>query len=120
MSSDRLSAKFGVSKVGAGWVYGEKACDGWNKKMGKICDFAKWHNEHSYLAFNYQPFSLLYLTLADAMVKLSRRKTPQTRIGVKAESTAESVSKLEPAFVKPRGTHNAANSSYLTDGAWHH
>jgi acetyl-CoA acyltransferase len=27
------------------------------------------------------------------------------------------VSKLSPAFVKPHGTHTAANSSFLTDGA---
>ena len=27
------------------------------------------------------------------------------------------MSKLKPAFIKPHGTHTAANSSYLTDGA---
>lgn len=27
------------------------------------------------------------------------------------------VSKLSPAFIKPHGTHTAANSSFLTDGA---
>lgn len=37
--------------------------------------------------------------------------------GIKGESTVESVSKLKPAFVKPHGTHTAANSSFLTDGA---
>jgi len=37
--------------------------------------------------------------------------------GIKANSTVESVSKLKPAFIKPNGTHTAANSSYLTDGA---
>mmetsp|Transcript_6998 Transcript_6998/g.14423 ORF Transcript_6998/g.14423 Transcript_6998/m.14423 type:complete len:457 (-) Transcript_6998:934-2304(-) len=37
--------------------------------------------------------------------------------GIKGDSTIESVSKLKPAFVKPNGTHTAANSSYLTDGA---
>jgi acetyl-CoA acyltransferase len=37
--------------------------------------------------------------------------------GIKGDSTLESVSKLKPAFVKPHGTHTAANSSYLTDGA---
>ena len=37
--------------------------------------------------------------------------------GIKADSTVEKVSKLKPAFVKPHGTHTAANSSYLTDGA---
>ena len=37
--------------------------------------------------------------------------------GIKGDSTIESVSKLKPAFIKPHGTHTAANSSYLTDGA---
>lgn len=37
--------------------------------------------------------------------------------GIKGDSTVESVSKLKPAFIKPNGTHTAANSSYLTDGA---
>mmetsp|Transcript_10750 Transcript_10750/g.16062 ORF Transcript_10750/g.16062 Transcript_10750/m.16062 type:complete len:107 (+) Transcript_10750:1050-1370(+) len=37
--------------------------------------------------------------------------------GIKGDSSIESVSKLKPAFVKPQGTHTAANSSYLTDGA---
>ncbi len=37
--------------------------------------------------------------------------------GIKPDSTIESVSKLKPAFVKPHGTHTAANSSFLTDGA---
>ena len=37
--------------------------------------------------------------------------------GIKADSTVEGVAKLKPAFVKPHGTHTAANSSFLTDGA---
>ena len=37
--------------------------------------------------------------------------------GIKGSSTKESVGKLKPAFVKPHGTHTAANSSFLTDGA---
>jgi acetyl-CoA acyltransferase len=37
--------------------------------------------------------------------------------GIKGDSTMESVSKLKPAFIKPHGTHTAANSSFLTDGA---
>ena len=37
--------------------------------------------------------------------------------GIKGDSTIEAVSKLKPAFVKPNGTHTAANSSFLTDGA---
>lgn len=37
--------------------------------------------------------------------------------GIQGDSTIESVSKLKAAFVKPHGTHTAANSSFLTDGA---
>lgn len=37
--------------------------------------------------------------------------------GVKGDSTVEKLGKLSPAFIKPHGTHTAANSSFLTDGA---
>mmetsp|Transcript_13434 Transcript_13434/g.15334 ORF Transcript_13434/g.15334 Transcript_13434/m.15334 type:complete len:449 (+) Transcript_13434:94-1440(+) len=37
--------------------------------------------------------------------------------GIRGESTLEKLSSLKPAFIKPHGTHTAANSSYLTDGA---
>lgn len=37
--------------------------------------------------------------------------------GVKGDSTLEKLASLRPAFVKPHGTHTAANSSFLTDGA---
>jgi acetyl-CoA acetyltransferase len=37
--------------------------------------------------------------------------------GVKGDSTLEKLAKLKPAFVKPHGTHTAANSSFLSDGA---
>jgi acetyl-CoA acyltransferase len=37
--------------------------------------------------------------------------------GIKGETSIEKVSKLKPAFIKPHGTHTAANSSFLTDGA---
>eukprot|EP00640_Fibrocapsa_japonica_P001913 CAMPEP_0113938228 /NCGR_PEP_ID=MMETSP1339-20121228/4634_1 /TAXON_ID=94617 /ORGANISM="Fibrocapsa japonica" /LENGTH=438 /DNA_ID=CAMNT_0000941233 /DNA_START=83 /DNA_END=1399 /DNA_ORIENTATION=- /assembly_acc=CAM_ASM_000762 len=37
--------------------------------------------------------------------------------GIKADSTLEGLGKLKPAFVKPHGTHTAANSSFLSDGA---
>ncbi len=38
--------------------------------------------------------------------------------GIKASSTPEQLAKLKPAFVKNgAGTHTAANSSFLTDGA---
>jgi len=36
---------------------------------------------------------------------------------IKGDSTYEKLAKLKPAFVKPDGTHTAANSSQLTDGA---
>jgi len=36
--------------------------------------------------------------------------------GVRGDSTIEKLSGLKPAFIKPHGTHTAANSSYLTDG----
>ena len=37
--------------------------------------------------------------------------------GIKGDSTYDKVAKLPPAFIKPHGTHTAANSSFLTDGA---
>jgi acetyl-CoA acyltransferase len=40
-----------------------------------------------------------------------------TENGIKGDTTIEKVSKLGAAFVKPHGTHTAANSSFLTDGA---
>jgi len=37
--------------------------------------------------------------------------------GVKSDSKVEKISKMKPAFIKPHGTHTAANSSFLSDGA---
>jgi len=37
--------------------------------------------------------------------------------GIKADSNIDKIGKLKPAFIKPHGTHTAANSSFLTDGA---
>ncbi|CAN0510725.1 unnamed protein product, partial [Laminaria digitata] len=37
--------------------------------------------------------------------------------GIKGDSTLEKLGSLKPAFVKPHGTHTAANSSFLSDGA---
>lgn len=37
--------------------------------------------------------------------------------GVRGDSTIEKLSSLKPAFIRPHGTHTAANSSFLTDGA---
>lgn len=37
--------------------------------------------------------------------------------GVRGDSSAEKLAKLNPAFIKPHGTVTAGNASYLTDGA---
>lgn len=88
VSSDKLSAKFGVSRseqdeftVRSHSLAGKAHADGWYD--GEIVPYKGSTEEN----------------------------------GIKADSTVESVSKLKPAFVKPHGTHTAANSSYLTDGA---
>lgn len=36
--------------------------------------------------------------------------------GISGDSKLEKLASLKPAFVKPHGTHTAANSSFLTDG----
>jgi len=41
----------------------------------------------------------------------------QEDTGVRGDSKLEKLASLKPAFVRPHGTHTAANSSYLTDGA---
>ena len=88
VSSDRLSAKFGVSRleqdeftVRSHTLAGKAHKDGWYD--GEIIPYKGSTEEN----------------------------------GIKADSTVEKVSKLKPAFVKPHGTHTAANSSFLTDGA---
>ena len=88
VSSDRLSAKFGVSRedqdaftVRSHTLAGKAHADG-------------WYND-----------------------EMTAYKGSKDENGIKADSTIESVSKLKPAFVKPHGTHTAANSSFLTDGA---
>ena len=88
VSSDKLSAKFGVSReeqdqytVRSHTLAGKAHADGWYK--GEVIPYNGSTEEN----------------------------------GVKADSSIESVSKLKPAFVKPHGTHTAANSSFLTDGA---
>ena len=88
VSSDRLSAKFGVSRedqdqftVRSHVLAGKAHSDGWYKE------------------------------------EITAYKGSTEENGIKADSTIESVAKLKPAFVKPHGTHTAANSSFLTDGA---
>jgi acetyl-CoA acetyltransferase family protein len=41
----------------------------------------------------------------------------QEDTGVRGDSKIEKLASLKPAFVRPHGTHTAANSSFLTDGA---
>lgn len=88
VSSDRLSAKFGVSRieqdtftVRSHTLAGKAHSDGWYD--GEVIPYKGSTEEN----------------------------------GIKADSTVEKVSKLKPAFIKPHGTHTAANSSFLTDGA---
>eukprot|EP00591_Stephanopyxis_turris_P006852 CAMPEP_0195518548 /NCGR_PEP_ID=MMETSP0794_2-20130614/13122_1 /TAXON_ID=515487 /ORGANISM="Stephanopyxis turris, Strain CCMP 815" /LENGTH=441 /DNA_ID=CAMNT_0040647535 /DNA_START=74 /DNA_END=1399 /DNA_ORIENTATION=+ len=88
VSSDRLSAKFGVSR----------------EDMDSYCirshDLAAKAHEDGY----YDEEIMSY-------------KGSKEENGIKGGSTMEKLAKLKPAFVKPHGTHTAANSSFLTDGA---
>jgi acetyl-CoA acyltransferase len=88
VSSDRLSAKFGVSRHDQ---------DEFTVRSHRLA--AEAHK-----AGFYKNDVLPY-------------KGSTVENGIKGDSTMESVSKLKPAFVKPHGTHTAANSSFLTDGA---
>lgn len=88
VSSDRLSAKFGVSREDQ---------DEFAVRSHRMA--AEAHESGFY----------------DGEVVPYKGSTAEN--GIKGESTIESVGKLKPAFVKPHGTHTAANSSFLTDGA---
>lgn len=88
VSSDRLSAKFGVSRD------------------DQDTFTVRSHNkaERAHLDGFYEGEVIPYKGITEEN-------------GIKCGSTKESVGKLKPAFVKPHGTHTAANSSFLTDGA---
>lgn len=88
VSSDRLSAKFGISRE---------------------------DQDH----FTVRSHSLAAKAHKDGFYKdeVTPYKGSTEENGIKGDSTFEKVSKLKPAFVKPHGTHTAANSSFLTDGA---
>lgn len=88
VSSDRLSAKFGVSR---------KEQDEFTVRSHNLA--AKAHQDGFYTG------------------EIIPYKGSTMENGIKGDSTYESVAKLKPAFVKPNGTHTAANSSFLTDGA---
>ena len=87
-SSDRLAAKFGVTRA---------ECD----------EFA--------LASHQKAAKAHAAGLYDAEITPVGGSTAEN--GIKGDSTLEKLASLKPAFVKPHGTHTAANSSFLTDGA---
>ena len=87
-SSDRLAAKFGVSREDQDLF-----------TVRSHVNAAKAHAEGLY---------------DDEIVPVDGSSVEN---GIKGDSTIEKVSKLKPAFIKPHGTHTAANSSFLTDGA---
>ncbi|RHY59833.1 hypothetical protein DYB38_004685 [Aphanomyces astaci] len=87
-SSDRLSARFGVTR---------KEMDEFSIKSHK--NAAKAHAEGKY----------------DGEIIPYKGTTLEN--GINPDSNYEKVSSLKPAFVKPHGTHTAANSSFLTDGS---
>jgi len=88
VSSDRLSAKFGVTRAEQ---------DEFAVRSHRMAAEA---HESGFYKGEVVPY-----------------KGSTAENGVKGESTVESVGKLKPAFIKPHGTHTAANSSFLTDGA---
>jgi len=87
-SSDKMAAKFGVSRV----EQDEFA-------VRSHINAAKAHEEGFY----------------DGEVIPYKGSTKEN--GVKSDSKVEKLSKMKPAFIKPHGTHTAANSSFLSDGA---
>lgn len=88
VSSDRLSAKFGVSRNDQ---------DEYTVKSHNSAE--KAHKDGFYKG------------------EVVAYKGSTEENGIKLGSSMETVSKLKPAFIKPHGTHTAANSSFLTDGA---
>jgi len=91
-SSDRLATKFGVTR---------EEQDKFTLRSHKNAQ--KAHDSGIY---------------ADELVPGVEGDADLHENGIKASSTPEQLAKLKPAFVKNgAGTHTAANSSFLTDGA---
>jgi len=88
VSSDRLAAKFGVSRA-----------DQDEFAVRSHLNAAKAHASGFY---------------KDEIIAVDGKIEEN---GIKTDTSLEKVAKLGPAFVKPYGTHTAANSSFLTDGA---
>jgi acetyl-CoA acyltransferase len=87
-SSDRLSARFGVSR---------EAQD----------EFAVRSHTNAHAAH-------LEGMLDEQIVAVNGDKTDN---GVRGDSSVADLARLKPAFIKPHGTHTPGNSSFLTDGA---
>jgi acetyl-CoA acyltransferase len=88
VSSDRLSARFGVSRADQ---------DRFALRSHQLA--AQAHAQGLY---------------KDEIIPV---KGSTVENGIKGDTSFEKISTLSPAFIKPHGTHTAANSSFLTDGA---
>jgi len=87
-SSDRLAARFGVSRA--------------DQDLYTVMSHTRAAAGHANGLYDDEIFAVDGSKLEN---------------GIQGESNIDKVSKLKPAFIKPHGTHTAANSSYLTDGA---
>lgn len=87
-SSDRLAAKFGISR----------------------------HDQDAFTVMSHHRAAKAHEAglYKDELISVDNKVSEN---GIKADTNIEKASKLNPAFVKPHGTHTAANSSFLTDGA---
>mmetsp|Transcript_24751 Transcript_24751/g.50214 ORF Transcript_24751/g.50214 Transcript_24751/m.50214 type:complete len:468 (-) Transcript_24751:75-1478(-) len=89
VSSDRLSATFGVSRE-------------------EQDDFAARSHNLAAAAHSDGWYDAEVLTGPDGT---------RDENGIKGDTTSGGIAALKPAFVKPHGTHTAANSSFLSDGS---
>jgi acetyl-CoA acyltransferase len=87
-SSDRLAAKFGVSRADQDLL-----------AFNSHTNAAKAHAEGKYKG---------EIVAVDGS---------EVEGGINAEVSLEKLNSLKPAFIKPHGTHTAGNSSFLSDGA---
>jgi len=89
VSSDKLSAKFGIYRED------QDEFSARSHSLAGIAHAEGWYDDE------IVPY----------------KTTGRAENGIKSDTTPEKLSKLRAAFVKPHGTHTAANSSFLTDGA---
>lgn len=87
-SSDRLSARFGISR----------------------------HDQDAFAALSHQnaakahQFGIYKNEIIPVLGDVAEN-------GIRGDSTVETLGKLKPAFIQLHGTHTAGNSSFFTDGA---